>query len=366
LAHHLIQAASSIAQHVATTAIEIQDQLYQASLTKDKGLRAQRTAVVLTAMNRDFKDTQRAAVRSFTSLFHGLKTLWTKATESGRRNHGVTTYEMICAVDVLLCAIETTCNINSKMLTAEDIGLADKDNSADANKRYKIRRIDRAPIPQELTTLVLALLSGLTASQRGPHTGLFEGLLYLLLERTAQRLFLVTFKHPQGGSIEDDIALSNASRTHEDNIALKAATLEVQFLVQLVERAMSLAPDFLGSLSSTSAISAAKSSRPGTATRSNAKNNPQRPTISVAAKEKLQHTLVRCMFGNFPRSAEYSDTEDEEAPNNEFVDVLKKPVRIGPVPPPPKVEDAPDIPHWFREEMWRLIGWDILAREDGW
>jgi hypothetical protein len=62
---------------------------------------------------------------------------------------------------------------------------------------------------------------------------------------------------------------------------------------------------------------------------------------------------------------ENDETEDEDGGNNEFIDVLKKPVQMGPVPPPPKVEDV-DTPQWFREEMWRLIGWDILSREDGW
>jgi hypothetical protein len=270
-------------------------------------------------------------------------------------------------MDTLLTAIEITCHTRAKMTTNDETVPVDNDSASDSRKEYTIRRIDQALVPQEVTTVLLTMLSGLTASRIGPHTALFEGYLYLLLDRTAKKLFLLTFRHPHGVSIEDDIARGNKEPIQKDDVVFKAAVLEAQFLVQLTDRAMHLVPAFLGSLSSSTVTNATKAGRPGTATRSNAKANPQRPTISIAAKEMLQHTLVRCMFGESPRPLddENDETEDEDGGNNEFIDVLKKPVQMGPVPPPPKVEDV-DTPQWFREEMWRLIGWDILSREDGW
>jgi hypothetical protein len=30
-----------------------------------------------------------------------------------------------------------------------------------------------------------------------------------------------------------------------------------------------------------------------------------------------------------------------------------------------KVDDK-DVQTWYKEEVWRLVGWDILAREGAW
>ncbi len=57
-----------------------------------------------------------------------------------------------------------------------------------------------------------------------------------------------------------------------------------------------------------------------------------------------------------------------ENASDEFLDILTKPM-------PPmrglstqnvtKVKDE-DVESWYMEEVWKLVGWDILAREGGW
>jgi len=66
-------------------------------------------------------------------------------------------------------------------------------------------------------------------------------------------------------------------------------------------------------------------------------------------KEKLQNTLLKGVFGG-----------DDET----FRDCLQLP----PVPengtgetPPSQVDPAELTPEWFTGEVWRILGWDILA-----
>jgi hypothetical protein len=276
---------------------------------------------------------------------------------------------MICAFDSVLSAIETTCGIQASMNDEE----GSISTGVNASKRSRTKRIIKAPVPQELTSLALALLSTLTPMHDGPHSAFFEGFLYLLLDRIGKKLSLFTFKHAPCATIPEEILLGHQEEVEVDCATLKATHLEVQFFVQLMERAMSLAPAFLGSQSSiatTNRPGSARpsSARPGTASRATSKSAVAKPSLSLTAKEKLQHTLIRCMLGEFPKTARTGDSstgDEEDAPNNEFVDVLRKPVRIGQVPPPPKVDDL-DLPNWFRGEIWRLVGWDLLSREDGW
>jgi hypothetical protein len=86
------------------------------------------------------------------------------------------------------------------------------------------------------------------------------------------------------------------------------------------------------------------------------KNLPSasRIRLSAAAKDRLQRTLITCMYG---------DKGDDE-----FLDVLTKPVpctRLGSLQKVAKVEDK-DVEEWYKKEVWRLVGWDVLVRESGW
>ena len=212
--------------------------------------------------------------------------------------------------------------------------------------------------------LLLALLTHLTPSKNGGHTALYEGILYLLLDAVGKRLFFLTFHHERRNTCEGDIASFDESGS--EDIQKKAASIEVKYLVTLLERAVSLAPAFLGLASSGELAHGLKPSRAATVKKASttAKSNQPKPSLSVAAKERLQRTLVQCIFGDQNQLHATSDTEDEVS-NNEFIEVLRKPIQIGPLPQPPKTHNV-DVPQWFREEIWRLVGWDILGSDNDW
>lgn len=54
--------------------------------------------------------------------------------------------------------------------------------------------------------------------------------------------------------------------------------------------------------------------------------------------------------------------------NDEFLDVLTKPLpamRLSSLQNVAKIDDK-DVETWYKEEIWRLVGWDVLAREGAW
>ncbi|TID18236.1 gb [Venturia nashicola] len=375
LAYHLTQAATNLADHVSTIGKQIQKHILDATATQDKRLRAQLVSFATSKTDTDFPRILRAAGRSFMSLFHGLATMWEKDTEAAKRHHGATTYQYIKAFDTLLLAISSNCMLIAQ-LNAQQIANDAPSPSAAAKKSgekkvQKSKTATKARIAQEIVSLLLALLTHLTPARQGPHTAFFEGILYLLLERTGKRLYLITFNRERGATLEDEmIDGPSPSAAQLGTVERQAISVEVKFLVQLLERAMSLAPSFLGSLSGVEVP--AKSGRG--AARVKFTGLPKRTAaLSISAKEKLQRTLVECMFGSAQlskrniskgndgnREDEETEDEDEQETNNEFIEVLRKPVFTGPVPQMPKVEEV-DVPEWFTENVWKLVGWDVLG-----
>lgn len=387
LAYHLTQAATNLADHVSTIAKQIQKHILDASATQDKRLRGQLVSIATSKTDTEFPRILRAAGRSFMSLFHGLATMWEKGIESAKRQHGATTYQYIKAFDTLLDAISSNCMLISQLNAQQTANDAPSSSAtakkADEKKTQKPKPATKARIAQELVSLLLALLTHLTPARQGPHTALFEGILYLLLERTGKRLYLLTFNRERGATLDDEMGDGSPPPAAQlGTVERQAISIEVKFLVQLLERAMSLAPSFLGSLSG--AEVPVKSGRGGAATKVKFAGLPKgMAALSISAKEKLQRTLVECMFGSSKAGnqdgsnkkggkgllagfgnglGEEDETEDEDTyeKNNEFIEVLRKPVFTGPVPQMPRVEEV-DVPEWFTESVWKLVGWDVLG-----
>ncbi|KAE9966325.1 hypothetical protein BLS_007072 [Venturia inaequalis] len=375
LAYHLTQAATNLADYVSTIAKQMQKRILDASATQDKRLRAQLVSSATSKTDTELPHILRAAGRSFMSLFYGLATIWEKGTEEAKRHHGATTYQYIKAFDTLLDAMSSNCmlvaQLNAQQIANDAPSSSAAAKKADEKKAQKPKPGPKARIAQELVSLLLALLTHLTPARQGPHTALLEGILYLLLQRTGKRLYLLTFERERGATLDDEmIDGSPPPAAQIGTVARQAISIEVRFLIQLLERAMSLAPSFLGSLSGAEVPT--KSGR--VAAKAKSAGLPKgTAALSMTAKEKLQRTLVECMFGSAQsrqqngskkngRIGEDDETEDEhtQEENNDFIEVLRKPVFVGPVAQMPKVEEA-DVPEWFTESVWKLVGWDVLG-----
>jgi hypothetical protein len=350
----------------------LQGQQLDASLTTDKRMRAQLITIAASRAESEIKRILLASGRSFMSLFHGLQILWAKRIESAQQHYGAVTFTFIEAFNTLLSTVTSVCELIAKQEVA--VSLADNPPASESKplKTQKMKKAEAAPIPYHVAMFIRMLLGSLTRAREGAHTALFEGILYYLLDRTGKCLFTTTFDHERTASVAADIDPIPLTA-----LKIKAVRIETKLLVELLECAMSLAPAFLGSLSTPTASTKKTPARQGTIS-SKAPSyskaiSQSKSTISIAAKEKLQATLIYCMYGEEVRdNFENDGTEEDEDEDGEltgarngFLERLKKPLPLPPVVQPPKVEDE-DVPRWFREEVWRLVGWDLLGRVGDW
>ncbi|KAF1969070.1 hypothetical protein BU23DRAFT_540072 [Bimuria novae-zelandiae CBS 107.79] len=181
------------------------------------------------------------------------------------------------------------------------------------------------------------------------HHRLFEGIAYVLLERVGAQLYYCTFGRERGATIEERIAMPpqptdphEISRKATDDAAIR---LEVTALVIILERVMGVAP--LHSNEQTT-----KKGKAALARTVSLKNiSSTRIKLSSLAQERLQRTLVTCTFGD--------NVQDD------FMDILTKPVNMGRPPPVPKIKDE-EVFEWYQAQVWKLVGWEILEKDGDW
>jgi hypothetical protein len=228
-----------------------------------------------------------------------------------------------------------------------------------AQSRRSIARTEAHPAPRDTAPFrsaaqfLNALISSLNKDDHH-HRDIFEGVLFLLIERIGSTLFYFTFNHRRNPTIEGDIAMSRSIEYAEDymgqDMETMAIRLEAQCLTTILERAMGLAPYHMN-MPVPSRPCSATSRRPSSATRpSTTKSLPRASAVPLVAhaRDRLQRTLVQSMFG--------------EGQEDELSDVLRKPGRLGAMPKISKVEDK-DVGRWYKGEVWRLLGWDIISRD---
>ena len=198
---------------------------------------------------------------------------------------------------------------------------------------------------------LLATFIGHLERDSAIHHRLFEGIAYVLLERVGAHLYHCTFGHERGTTVEERIRVP-PEPTDPHEVARKATDdeavrLEVKALVIILERVMGVAP-----LHANEQVQPARKGKAGLARTVSLKNvSSTKVKLSSLAQERLQRTLVTCMFGH--------------GEQDDFVDVLTKPVSMGKVPPGPKVRDE-KVFEWYQAQVWRLVGWEILEKEGEW
>ncbi|KAF2799315.1 hypothetical protein K505DRAFT_294774 [Melanomma pulvis-pyrius CBS 109.77] len=332
---NLIESSRAIGSVISTIARNY-DQLAQGrsstSLEKDKS---------------ELSYAIRASARAFTSLLVGLGKISSNGCD--RQLPNLVIYECVRMFKTILDSISESARLSVANLSASQArGKGSRSNAPSSTKESNP--------PRTLAQFLNALISYLDKSDPN-HREIFEGLLFILLERVGKRLFYCTFGRDRSATIEGDIVLPLA-HNHPTIIATQetealAVRLEIRSLVIILERAIALAPYHINSRpTSSSSVSKAKKT-PGIARSLTFKTLPSasKAPLSSTAKDRLQRTLINCMFGQ----------EDHD----EFSDVLRMPARLGGLPSLAKVEDK-DVNDWFQGEVWRLVGWDLLGREGDW
>jgi hypothetical protein len=288
------------------------------------------------------------------SILVGITTM----TDASRddRLPGLIVCELAETFKATLLAIEQSAHQTAKQFSSTTAS-APASSQPKSGKNKATVSVIKESIPARSLAHFLISLMGLLDKTNPVHQRIFDGFAFLLIERVGKRLYYCTFGRHRSASIEDDLAplpepTDPADKKKQETEAL-GTRLELKALVLILERAMGLAPHHMNPPSSRSAKNS-NTTRIGRTL--SMKTLPAAPKgrLSSLAKDRLQRTLVTCMYGNDP--------------NDEFLDVLTKPMpsmRIGNLQNVAKVDDK-DVEQWYKEEVWRLVGWDIMARETGW
>jgi hypothetical protein len=289
----------------------------------------------------------RASARAFTSLLVGLGKISNYGTE--RRLPNLVVCECVRMFKTILDSISDSTRSAIETRSASP----SRANKSRTKATYSAKESNT---PRTLVQFFNALMSYLDKNDPD-HREIFEGLLFVLMERVGKRLFYCTFGRNRSVTVQGDIALppdhDHPAVIARQEVEALAVQLEVRSLVTILERAIALAPYHINDRI-TSSSPACKSQKPSSIARSLTMRNlapASKAPLSTRAKDRLQRTLVNCIFG-----------QDE---HDEFSDVLRMPARLGVLPGIAKVEDK-DVNDWFQGEVWRLVGWDLLGRESEW
>ncbi|KAJ9663294.1 hypothetical protein H2201_005738 [Coniosporium apollinis] len=352
LVYHLCQAASSLA-----TIISVVCKQPPASIGSGTATNGQSSAPVAAALQSkqtaDLASVFRASARAFSSLLHGL----TKVSDGDidRKSLGPIIYYYTKAFSSMLdCITEASLARAKKELGVTEAEAPSTGASKSKAKSKMPKAAKEESVPRAISTFLAALLSYLDATN-ATHRELFEGFMFVLLERIGNRLCIYTFDRERSATIENDISplnLGASAAGSKRELETKAMNTEAPNLLAVLERAMAVAP---AHMAFQPAAPAPQASRRSTGAIKQAATKAGVSTgktgLSLNAKDKLQRTLVNAMFGC-----------DEDS---DFMDCLRMPARLPPIPSPPKIDEQ-QTGDWFKEELWRLLGWEILGRETDW
>ncbi|KAK6430959.1 hypothetical protein LTR95_012881 [Oleoguttula sp. CCFEE 5521] len=201
------------------------------------------------------------------------------------------------------------------------------------------------------TVFLSSLLKQLDA-KHDCHRSLFEGATFVILKKLGSNLHAIVFGHPSA-TIEESIKSFTATGDTQskaiepsdtDMTAQACAKLEAPYHLHLLKLVLSMAPAFLPPGPTISKSGKVKATpKLGSITKT---------SLTVLAKERLQRTLVNAVFG----------TEGLGSEDDMLLEALRMPVLGDARIPVPRVKQA-EVGEWFKEEVWRLLGWEVLARE---
>jgi len=297
----------------------------------------------------DFAQTLIVCARAFIGILVGVTRMMERSDND--RLPSVVVAALAEMTNTILLAIESSARQTAEAtLTAPPPSPSKKGKAKDT-----VPAVPKESIPARSLAHFLIGLLGLLEKTNPVHQKIFDGSVYLLLNRVASHLYYCTFGRHRSTTVEASLmpipepSTDAEKAVHETNAL--AIRLEVKALILILERAMGLAPHHMNPPTAKS-----KSSPANRLTRTiSMKTLPSAPKgrLSALAKDKLQRTLVTCMYGG--------------KGDDEFLDVLTKPVpamRVGNLQNVAKVKDE-DVREWYKEEVWRLVGWDVMARQSG-
>ena len=299
----------------------------------------------------DLTTTMTAVGRVVAGILAGLQKL--VRLDSSDSLKGQVTYALVRMYEKILAGFDV---VSQELALAETAGSSNDPKTTSATVKSKPKggppRVNIKDVPT--LNALASLLSGIIKqldSKQDPHKDIFEGFLFCIFSKLGDRIYTVNFLRPRAENVMKELETASCSDESDTETTpspvttpVRQAQLEAPYLLHLLKQSLALTPSFLSSTASTSKSTKAKPNpKPGSITK---------VTLSLAAKERLQATLVSAIFG--PGSID----NDSDL----FMECLQMPEASGGAITVPRVKEA-EVGEWFQGEVWRLLGWEVLGRE---
>ncbi|KAJ5690194.1 hypothetical protein N7462_004586 [Penicillium macrosclerotiorum] len=241
-------------------------------------------------------------------------------------------YYLVCLFESIMTGIAQYCAALSAQTSKENAQAKQKQRPSGRAKPQKPTKNNATqPVPdiqaqagEYLTNLLCVMALSLDIA-RPDDQEIMEGFLFVALDRVGKMLALFVFNDFQLplGPRSDIPAPDGLAAMRTESLSPENAQSEAKYLIMFLSRLLSVR-----SLSSESLN--------------------VRDHFFRARKSKLQKTLLRAVFG----------TEDPL-----FRESLTRPATPPPQEPSGRGKKRQEFSEWFTQELWQLIGWDLLASE---
>lgn len=293
----------------------------------------------------------RAHGRTFAHLLQGFDKL-NKTTES-RGYQGQVIYSFVKLFGDILNSLQSVSVMQSQVQPRTEIRTHTRKGQIEVFEEIDPGTLDKETDPRvHLCRLLVTMIASLEPAKPG-HIDILEGFFYVLLERVGKTLYVFVFDEEESPIL--------ANRSHGDRLqyhgiganlreALKRKAMqgEAKYLIWTLERAMTFVCRH-HSVNPTAKVTK-KKIKDASTSKAAVSKPPDKTNLSDRARTRLQNTLLKGIFG---------------AGEKEFKDGLRMPAIAEMdlnAELPTVTED--ETAEWFKQEVWRLLGWEILGQHD--
>lgn len=313
----------------------------------------QKITQVPSSVDQELDTKLLSIARIFPYLLNSLDKANETAEDRGLQGQVVYSY-----IEILRDLLTQICTLSASQEQKNNRGTC---RSAKGHFTRTARRNSASPIPPsspdktvlKLSNLLLALTSALD-NANATDNAILEGFLFFLLTRVGTALKVFVF----GSDCEDFLGQNAQIEANADNFELDEKRIEAQapYLVYLLDRLVPVAPAPLGS-HQCSRVSSISLTPPPQITAPSPRF--AQPSLTRLPTTVLQSTLLNTIFGSNAKAVEFSEALTPPLPTEEQLCTDYTENILG----NEKAEGV--VGDWFKMEVWRIIGWNVLSGRIG-
>lgn len=284
----------------------------------------------------------------FPSLLHGVECAIgllyqaiNKLTDSKLgRDAGQVTYHLVCLFDGIMGSLQKHCIAEAEKATANVKTTKSKNKLTAKSKRGSTDRPagpsasaqEEDAVAIQVCRMLVTMALSLKLSRAG-HQHMLEGFLFILLSRVGKLLCLFVF---QDLRLQPDLRIDTSKlplpkglvEADLNEVQIHGAQTEAKYLVWILERILAF-------------IDASASIR----------KRAEKEEFVSRIKEKAQATLLQAVFGADDPLFQ-KPLQQPAPPSAAEMDSLRNSAQV----------PEQTVPDWFTQEVWRLLGWDLLMK----